>query len=59
MWKVSSPEMFKDVENKLVAMTDAGWWISYKDKDIDTVSKHFLDGIDLNKIQRDAFERYR
>lgn len=53
VWKASSPEIFKDVENKLVALTDAGWWISYKDKDMGTVSKHFLDGTDLKKIQRD------
>ena len=57
VWGVSSSEMFKDIENKLVTMTDAGWWISYKDKAIDTVFNHFVDGIDLNKIQRDEWEK--
>ena len=55
VWAVSSPEMFKDVGSKLSALTDAGWWISYKDQDISTVLKHFTDGVDLNKLHRDEW----
>jgi hypothetical protein len=57
VWSDSSPQKFKEIENSLVTITDAGWWISYKDKDIITVFNHFSEGIDLNKIQRDEWEK--
>jgi hypothetical protein len=57
VWQESSPQKFKEIENSLVTVVDAGWWISYKDKDIITVLNHFSEGIDLNKIQRDEWEK--
>ena len=38
-------------------MADAGWWISYKGKDITTVCNHFLHGVDLQKLQRDQWRQ--
>lgn len=55
VWQNSSPELFTSIEQSLAVMTDAGWWISYKDKDITTVCNHFLHGVDLQKIQRDQW----
>ena len=57
VWQESSPEMYKEVERTLVSVTDAGWWISYKDKDITTVCNHFLHGVDLQKLQRDQWRK--
>jgi hypothetical protein len=57
IWQESSPQKFKEIEKSLVTITDAGWWIAYKDKDITTVYNHFSEGIDLNKLQRDEWEK--
>ena len=57
VWASSSPQKFKEIENSLVTITDAGWWISYKDKDITTVYNHISEGIDLNKLQREEWEK--
>jgi hypothetical protein len=57
VWASSSPEKYQEIENSLVTITDAGWWISYKDKDITTVYNHFKEDIDLNKIQREEWEK--
>ena len=55
VWLESSPERFGEIEATLATMTDAGWWISYRDKDIHTVNNHVHQGIDLQKIQRDQW----
>ena len=55
LWVVSSPEWFGEIEETLATITDAGWWISYKDKDINTVYHHVHQGIDLQKIHREEW----
>jgi hypothetical protein len=57
IWLESSPERFKEIEEALTRLTDAGWWISYKDKDINTVYNHLLQGIDLQKNHRDEWRK--
>ena len=57
VWLESSPERFGEIEATLATMTDAGWWISYRDKDITAVCNHLHQGIDLQKIQRDQWRK--
>jgi hypothetical protein len=55
VWSESSSERFGEIEGTLATMTDAGWWISYKDKDINTVYNHLHQGVDLQKTHREAW----
>jgi hypothetical protein len=55
VWLESSSERFGEIEESLATMTDAGWWISYKDKDINTVYNHLHQGVDLQKIHREEW----
>jgi hypothetical protein len=55
VWSESSSERFGEIEESLATLTDAGWWISYKDKDINTVYNHLHQGVDLQKIHREEW----
>jgi len=38
-------------------ITDAVWWISYRDQDVATVWHHFREGVNLKKIQREQVQQ--
>lgn len=57
VWSESSPERFRAIEERVATLTDAGWWISYRDKDCATVYHHLLEGVDLRKIEHDEWRR--
>ena len=57
VWREASPQRFGEIEEAVAAMREAGWWISYRDKDITTVYNHLSEGIDLQKIQRDEWRK--
>jgi len=55
VWQATSPEKFAEIVTLLATMSDAGWWIAYRDKDIATVYHHLQEGIDLRKFQKDEW----
>lgn len=57
VWRETSPERLEEIAEIAAAVTDAGWWISYREKEFATVCNHLSEGIDLQKIQRDRWRK--
>lgn len=57
VWAESSPERFAGIAGQVTAMTDAGWWISYRDRDIVTLCNHLREDVDLRKLQLDQWRQ--
>ncbi len=55
VWRESSPELLAAIASSLESMADAGWWISYREKELAVVSAHLLQGVDLQKIQKEEW----
>ena len=57
VWAGSSPEKFAGIAGQVTAITDAGWWISYRDRDIVTLCNHLREDVDLRKLQLDQWRQ--
>ena len=42
VWQETSPEIFSAIESIVNLQTSADWWISNKDKGLDTICKQLL-----------------
>lgn len=54
-WQNSSQEKYEEIEAFLAQVTDAGWWIAYRDQAVSAVYNHLVEGVDLQQLRKDEW----